>query len=96
MVTELLIAKGHEVTQSNVITASPEELLQGDLTILACPTYDHGLMHTPFDLFLQKSREERIDLTGHRFALIGLGDSKYDSDYLVESIPLMQAFIIEQ
>jgi flavodoxin len=85
----------HEVSFSKAVVSSFADLTKADLTILACPTYDHGLLHTPFDVFLQSAREAKVDLKDQQFVLIGLGDPKYDKDYLVESVRLMQEFVTE-
>jgi flavodoxin len=95
-VADIFTTCDHQVTMFSAITADVAEFLQGDITILACPTYDHGLLHTPMDIYLQKSRESAVDLTGRRIVLIGLGDPKYDSDYTLESVRLMSEFILQQ
>lgn len=92
-IQERLEQESIEMICHNAITASTEDLTRYDLTILAAPTYDHGILHTPFETFLRKSNE--IDLTNHSYAVIGLGDDKYDAEYNVESATLLEEFVRE-
>jgi glutaredoxin len=38
---------------------------------------------------------QQLDLTGHNYGIIGLGDDKYDQEYNVESAPILEEFVIQ-
>lgn len=91
-VQELLAKERIDLILHNAITAHPEDLTRHDITILAAPTYDHGILHYPFAKLLQQS--EDLDLTDYSYAVIGLGDNKYDAEYTVESAQILEEFVI--
>ena len=87
-----LEAKGHTV-QVDRCEHFPEDKLTGhDLLILACPTYEHGQLEDHFRLSFWP-RIQGINLGGQKCVVIGLGDSKYDTDYNVESGRILQHYV---
>ncbi len=71
----------------------PEDQLTGhDLLILACSTYEHGQLEDHFKLAFWP-RIQDVDLAGQKCAIIGLGDSKYDTDYNIESGRILQHYV---
>lgn len=74
----------------------PEEDLNGDhdLLIIGCSTYEHGALEDHF----KKSfwpRIQKLDLKNQKCAAIGLGDSKYDTDYNIESGRIIEKYFRE-
>lgn len=90
-VSEIITEQDFQVELINAIVATPEDLTKTQHMILAAPTYDHGIIHEPFDRLLLKSTE--IDLQWVNYAVIWLWDSKYDQEYTVESAPILEAFV---
>lgn len=87
-----LEAYGHQV-QVDRCEHFPEDQLTGhDLLILACSTYEHGQLEDHFRLSFWP-RIQELDLTGQACAVIGLGDSKYDTDYNIESGRILQHYV---
>jgi flavodoxin len=96
MIADMRTMRNITMTFTKAVVATSEDFCKTNSTILACPTYDHGLLHTPMDFLLNTMREQWLDLTGRRYILVGLWDPKYDNDYLVESVRLMREFVEEQ
>ncbi|NCP66813.1 flavodoxin family protein [bacterium] len=73
----------------------PEDKLSGhDLLILGCSTYEHGALEDHFRYSFWP-RIQDIDLAGQKAAVVGLGDSKYDTDYNIESGRILAKYIEE-
>jgi flavodoxin I len=60
-----------------------------DFCILAASTYGHGIVQDHMVIFLKDFKKQ--DASGRKFAVIGLGDAKYDREYHIES-----AYILEE
>lgn len=71
--------------------ASSKQFDQADLIILAAPTYEHGLLEYNMRRFIDGLGD--IDLKKRHFAVIGLGDDTYDSDYHMESAQILGDFV---
>ena len=73
-------AKDLEVTLQSVESANPDDLLKGDLLILASATWNigatEGHMNPHLHTFLYKDAKD-IDLTGRNVGIIALGDTRY-------------------
>lgn len=78
----------------NAYVALPEDLIKTDVVILAAPTYDHGVLHAPFEYLLHTTDAENIQMYTKRYAVVGLGDNKYDNEYNIESATLLEQFVI--
>jgi flavodoxin I len=85
-----LLSSSIDLTVKRVDTTNPEEFENQDCIILACPTYGQGSLETHFEKFLKSAKSQ---ITGKKFALIGLGDSKYYPEYLTESGTIMEEYI---
>lgn len=77
---EFLGGKQVEVSVQRVERAKPEDLLQGDMLILASGTWNtggvEGQLNTHMHDFLLKTAKD-VDLQGKRVMLIALGDDRY-------------------
>ena len=72
--------KGHECTKIRAEIASKEDVLKGDVLILASGSWNTGSIEgqlNPHMHQLLKKTAADIDLKGHNIALIGLGDDRY-------------------
>jgi len=93
-VCNILREKGHSVS-INRCEHYPEDKLTGhDLLILGCSTYEHGELEDHFKISFWP-RIQNVDLAGQKCAVIGLGDSKYDTDYNVESGRILAKYVEE-
>ncbi len=98
--TELVVEKvaeilsgAHDVELLRAKIADPEKL-RADLLIFASPTYGHGQLENYMAALLEKIPP--LTLKGQKTAVIGLGDPKYDSDYLIESAKILIEFLKKQ
>jgi len=92
-VSNVLISQGHQVTVKRIEKASAKDPFNFDLTILASPTYGHGVLQKDVKVFREKMLEESyINIS---FAVIGLGDYKYDADYHLESANILEETITD-
>ena len=93
-VTRFLKAQGHEVKLDRC-EHFPEDQLNGhDLLILGCSTYEHGELEDHFKKAFWP-RIQKVDLAGQKCKVIGLGDSRYDTDYNIESGRILENFILQ-
>lgn len=81
-VAETLEASGIEVTMKRVEKSTPSDIGK-NLTILAAPTYEHGVILEHWQPFLRELK--KVDLTGKPITVIGLGEIQYDDHYHIES-----------
>jgi len=93
-VAEVLGAKNHKITLLKAKLTKPEDVGDFDVLILASPTYGHGQLETYFEKFFMSF--QNADLKGKKCCTIGLGDMKYDSDYLIESANIIEEFYKEK
>lgn len=87
-VARLLEEKDISVTIQRAEMSKPDDIRKYDYCILAAATYDHGVLQDHFVPLANALRKE--DFTGKKFAVIGLGDSKYDPQYNVESATILE------
>lgn len=90
-VVEVLTTKGHRIELFDAIKTTPADIGAYDALILACPTYGIGELEEHFENFLEQLNA--VDLKGHKCAIIGLGDPKYDLDYHLESAKIIMDFL---
>ncbi len=90
-VAEILRKKNHQVTviRGDLVDFDnlEKEIKQSDLTIFASPTYGHGILQEeiePVHQYLLK-----LKTPGQKFAVIGLGDDKYDRLYNIEAAHIL-------
>lgn len=91
-VAHFLREHGHEVAMDRGEHFPEDQLTGHDLLILACGTYEHGELEDHFRYSFWP-RIQKLDLTGQKAAVIGLGDSKYDTDYNIESGRILAKYI---
>ena len=91
-VAEILSAQGHAVAVDRCEHYPADGLIGNDLLILACGTYEHGELEDHFRYSFWP-RIQEVDLDGQKCAVIGLGDSKYDTDYNIESGRILQKYV---
>jgi len=89
-ISELLETK-YEITLEKVENSNVLDIFNNDICILACPTYGNGILLPYFIPFYKKL--QTTDLKNKDFAIIGLGDFKYDMDYHLESINILENVI---
>lgn len=82
-----------EMKLINAYVAQPEDFSRSKITILACPTYDHGVLHAPFEKLVHAT--QWVDLTGYVYAIIWLWDNKYDQEYNIASADVLNDFVID-
>ncbi|MBD3330625.1 hypothetical protein GF354_03805 [Candidatus Peregrinibacteria bacterium] len=87
-VEEVLKESGHEVQLKRAENSSSEDLADHDLIVLASPTYNVGQLQEQMHKFFHSLKEQ--DIKGRRFAVIGLGDSKYEINYMFESAKILE------
>ena len=86
-VSAVLQEARHEVTLQRVERSNISDIDQHNLIILAASTYGHGILQ---DYFIPFAKElQKTDLSGRKFAVIGLGDTKYDKEYHIESAKIL-------
>lgn len=68
-----------------------DDINNHEVIIFASPTYAHGELQEYFGQFLDRIKDTK--LINKKCAVIGLGDNKYDSDYLIESARIIKDFI---
>ncbi|MBI5411903.1 flavodoxin family protein [Candidatus Peregrinibacteria bacterium] len=90
-VADVLRKNGHTVELKRVEKSTPQDATSADLCILACPTYGHGVLQEHFVPF--HAALKQADLKGKKYAVIGLGDPKYDAQYHVESATIIEEAI---
>ena len=95
--TELVVTKISELLEPSFVvqvqrvdTTKPEDMTGFDLTILASPTYGQGTLEAHFPPFLELIKNQ---ITGKKFAVVGLGDTKYYPEYLTESGQILADFV---
>ena len=91
-VASFLEDHGHTVVMTRGEHCPVEPLTGSDLLILACGTYEHGELEDHFRYSFWP-RIQKIDLAGQKAAVIGLGDSKYDTDYNIESGRILAKYV---
>ncbi len=85
-----LIKDRSEVTLKRVDIANAEDINNADCVVLASPTYGQGSLEVHFETYLKLIKSLIKD---KKFAVIGLGDSKYYPEYLTESGVILEEFI---
>lgn len=95
--TELVVQKVTELLPENiehqiirVDTADLDCIEDCDLIILASPTYGQGTIEAQFPRFL-KLIQDKVE--NKRFAVVGLGDTKYYPEYLTESGAILEEWV---
>jgi flavodoxin I len=97
--TELVVQKVVELLPENiqyriirVDTANLEDIENCNLIILASPTYGQGTIEAQFPRFLKLIQDY---IENKKFAIVGLGDTKYYPEYLTESGAILESWVID-
>lgn len=93
-VAAFLEEHGHQVKLDRCEHFPPEAMMGHDLLVLGCSTYEHGALEDHFRYSFWP-RVQGVDLQQQKAAVIGLGDSKYDTDFNIESGKILARFIEE-
>lgn len=88
-----VLSSAHNVHLHNARLAKPSVLTEGDILILASPTYGQGDLEQYMARLIKQVT--KLDLEQRPCAVIGLGDFLYEPDYLVESAKMLEDFIKE-
>lgn len=89
-VAEILEKADHTVSMKRVEKSTVQDI-GGDLTILAAPTYEHGVILHHWQPFLKTLKT--VDLSKQRITVIGLGEPQYDDHYHIESANTLMSAI---
>jgi flavodoxin len=93
-VAEVLRGRDIPVTLQRAELSRPEDLTTHDVNLLACGTYGHGLLEYNMDKFVRAIEKTTPSVVqGRSFAVIGLGDGKYDPYYHIESANTLEALV---
>jgi flavodoxin len=87
-VKQLLETAGATVCIKRVEHCNITDATANPICILAASTYGHGILQDHFIPF--KRQLQTADLASNSFAVIGLGDDKYDAEYNVESATILE------
>ncbi|MGF1716818.1 FMN-binding protein MioC [Photobacterium chitinilyticum] len=74
---ELLEQEGHQTDTVN--NADFTELNQSSIWLVVCSTHGAGEFPDNIQPFIQQLSEQKPDLSSLKYAIIGLGDSSYDT-----------------
>ena len=74
----------------SITSVTKEDLNASDVVVLAAPTYDHWVLHKPYERFLDAAKDVVLNRS---YVVIWLWDNKYDNEYNVESAPILEWFI---
>jgi flavodoxin short chain len=72
----------------NVAEFSPQEILNYDVLIIGCATWDYGQLQDDFKLFFAEI--QNLDFTGKKLAAFGCGDSNYIE--FCEAVKIIEQF----
>lgn len=96
-VAAILAKEQYRVTVQRAECSQPDDLKGYDVCVLGCGTYGHGLLEYQMEKFTRTLKATTPSpIKGRRFAVIGLGDDKYDSYYNMESAKILETLIEEQ
>jgi flavodoxin len=96
MIAEKLLKDRSPVRLTRAKVSSFDDLeSEADLYILASPTYGHGQLEKYMGKFIAGYKSSDFDMKGKKFAVVGLGDKKYDEDYYIESARILEKFVTE-
>jgi len=83
VVKQIQKALGGDVTLHNVNSATAEDMQEYPYLILACPTWDIGVLQEDWDSFVDEI--EDVDYEGKTVAYLGLGDADGYPDTFVDA-----------
>lgn len=90
-VTEVLNKSGHQVTVKRAEQSSAAELEGFDALVFASSTYGQGLLQDYIEPLYFEIK--KTGLKGKKCAVIGLGDNKYNVEYVVEAARILENMV---
>ncbi len=92
-VAEILSADEHKVTVKRAEESNVNDLKGYGLYIFASSTYGQGLLQDHMLKFFHKVKQTGVK--GRKCAVIGLGDNKYNTEYVIEAVKILEKGIKE-
>ncbi len=92
-VSQVLRAKKHKVTMQRAESSNPKDIKKYKYCILAASTYGQGLLQEDMNKFIKLCQPK--DFSKRKFAVIGLGDNKYNTEYVIESAKILEKKVSE-
>lgn len=92
-VSQILREKKHKVTMQRAEQSSPADIKKHTYCILASSTYGQGLLQDHMLKFIKSCKP--ADFKNGKFAVIGLGDNKYNTEYVIESAKILENMVKE-
>ena len=90
-VSQTLTDAGILVNTNRVENTDFATIFDNDLVILASPTYGQGNIEEHFIPFAKQMY--KLDCSSQKFALIGLGATRFYPEYLTESGAILEEFV---
>lgn len=87
-VSQILREKKHKVVMQRAEQSTPTDIKKYPYCILASSTYGQGLLQDHMLKFIKQCTP--ADFKNKKFAIIGLGDNKYNTEYVVESAKTLE------
>ena len=87
-VSQILREKKHKVVMQRAEQSSPADIKKHKFVILAGSTYGQGLIQEHMAKFIKTC--SAADFKNKKFAVIGLGDNKYNTEYVIESARILE------
>ncbi len=92
-IKDYLEGAGGSVVVHKAKVSNFDSLGESKLYVLASPTYGHGQLEKYMGRFISSYKKCSFEIKDKKFAVIGLGDKKYDSDYFMESAKILEGFV---
>lgn len=92
-VSQILTEKKHKVVMQRAEKSTPADIKKYAFCILAGSTYGQGLLQDHIGKFIKQCSPS--DFKNKKFAVIGLGDNKYNTEYVIESAKILEKTITE-
>jgi len=90
-VSQILREKKYKVTMQRAEQSNSSDIKKYSYCILASSTYGQGILQDHMLKFIRKCSE--VDFKNRKFAVIGLGDNKYSTEYIIESAKILEKTI---
>ncbi|MBA4336154.1 hypothetical protein C0416_00070 [bacterium] len=92
-VSQILSETKHKVTVQRAEKSIPSDIKKYNYCILAGSTYGQGLLQEDINKFIKQCSPN--DFLKRKFAIIGLGDNKYNTEYVIESAKILEKTVTE-
>jgi len=92
-VSQVLREKKYKVVVQRAEQSTPSDINKYTYCILASSTYGQGILQDHMLKFIKKC--SRANFKDKKFAVIGLGDNKYNTEYIIESAKILEKKITE-